>query len=175
MKIHNIIKQKRLELGLTIKELAQKVNVSEASISRWERGNVVNMKVDGITRLAHALDIPPHVLTGYKEGAAFEDQPQVRTREEMNAVVEAVRIELLRQGVDIYKKKGQYRVQNDIAVAEISEGEIVDYIEEGMQLIKYRLDRYLYDNMPLKEKKAGARQNKTQPFQETEPLFEEDE
>ena len=38
MNIKDIIKQKRLECGYTMKELAEKVGVSEATVSRWESG-----------------------------------------------------------------------------------------------------------------------------------------
>ena len=37
-KISNLIKTKRKEKGLTQEELAQKINVTEKAISRWETG-----------------------------------------------------------------------------------------------------------------------------------------
>ncbi len=57
------IKQKRLELGLTMKELSTIVGVSEATISRWESGNIKNMKRDKMFALAKALHISPLDLT----------------------------------------------------------------------------------------------------------------
>lgn len=58
----DIIKQKRIELGLTMKELANKVGVSEATISRWESGNIATMKQTKIALLAKTLGISPAVL-----------------------------------------------------------------------------------------------------------------
>lgn len=58
----DIIKQKRIELGLTMKELANKVGVSEATISRWESGNIATMKQTKIALLAQVLGISPAVL-----------------------------------------------------------------------------------------------------------------
>lgn len=58
----DIIKQKRIELGLTMKELANKVGVSEATISRWESGNIATMKQTKIALLAQVLGISPTIL-----------------------------------------------------------------------------------------------------------------
>lgn len=55
----NIISEKRKELGLTMKDLSKMVNVSEATISRWESGNIANMRRDKISLLANALKISP--------------------------------------------------------------------------------------------------------------------
>lgn len=67
MEIKNIIKEKRLEKGLTMKQLAGMVGVSEATISRWESGDIANMKRDKIATLAKVLDIPPAVIMGWDE------------------------------------------------------------------------------------------------------------
>lgn len=58
----DIIKQQRIELGLTMKELANKVGVSEATISRWESGNIATMKQTKIALLAKVLGISPAIL-----------------------------------------------------------------------------------------------------------------
>lgn len=38
--IKKIIKNRREELGLTIKQIADAVGVSEGTVSRWESGNI---------------------------------------------------------------------------------------------------------------------------------------
>ena len=62
MEIKDIIKQKRIACGLTMKELAQKVGVSEATVSRWESGNLATMKHTKIMLLSNALGISPAAL-----------------------------------------------------------------------------------------------------------------
>ena len=57
--IKNIIKSHRLAAGLTMKELADKVGVSEATISRWESGNIATMKQSKIASICKALNISP--------------------------------------------------------------------------------------------------------------------
>ena len=45
-----------------MKELAEKVGVSEATVSRWESGNLATMKHTKIMLLAKALKISPAML-----------------------------------------------------------------------------------------------------------------
>ena len=68
MEIKDILKNRRLELGMTMKELAAKCNVSEGTISRWESGAISDMRRDKIMLLANALQISPGVIMGWEEG-----------------------------------------------------------------------------------------------------------
>ena len=65
--VHKILKDRRIELGLTMLEVAKKVGVSEATISRWESGDIANMRRDRIAGLAKALEINPDVIMGWEE------------------------------------------------------------------------------------------------------------
>lgn len=58
METKTLIRNKRIEKGLTMKQLAALVGVSEATISRWESGNINDMRRGKIPLLAKALDIP---------------------------------------------------------------------------------------------------------------------
>lgn len=64
--IREIIKSHRLKLHLTLEDIARKVGVSAATISRWESGDIANMKRDKIVNLANALHIPANRITGYE-------------------------------------------------------------------------------------------------------------
>ena len=65
--IKDILRNKRIELGLTMKEVAQKVGVSEGTISRWESGEIANMRRDKIWLLSKALDMDPSIIMGWKK------------------------------------------------------------------------------------------------------------
>lgn len=72
------LKQRRLELGLTMLEVAKIVGVSEATISRYESGNIKNMRRDRINKYAKALNIDASLLIDEvewdKEAEEFEKQ-----------------------------------------------------------------------------------------------------
>ena len=51
----NYLADRRKALGLTQKEIAELVDVSEATVSRWESGEIANMRRDRIVAYAKAL------------------------------------------------------------------------------------------------------------------------
>ncbi len=65
MDIQTIIKNRRIELGLTMLDVAKQVGVSEGTISRWESGNIANMRRDKIAALAKTLKLSPSVIMGW--------------------------------------------------------------------------------------------------------------
>lgn len=65
MKTNELIKARQQELGLTVREVADRVGVGPITVSRWESGNIANMRRDKISKLAKVLDLDPDVLTGY--------------------------------------------------------------------------------------------------------------
>lgn len=67
MKASDVIKMRRKEMGLTMKEVASAVGVSEGTVSRWESGDIKNMRRDKIAALARVLDVPPAVLMDWEE------------------------------------------------------------------------------------------------------------
>lgn len=65
MNVKDIIRERRMILGLTMKEVADKVGVSEATISRWESGEIANMRRGAIFSLSKALNISPNEIMGW--------------------------------------------------------------------------------------------------------------
>lgn len=70
MEIKDILKSQRISLGLTMKEVADAVGVSEGTVSRWESGNIENMKRSRIYALSRVLNISPLVIMGLEASAA---------------------------------------------------------------------------------------------------------
>ena len=83
--IGKLIHDKRIELGMTMKELGEKCDVSEATISRYESGNIKNMRRDVVAALAKALQINPKVLMdwGDDEPSYYTDPETARLAEEI--------------------------------------------------------------------------------------------
>lgn len=67
MEIKDLIREKRIEKGYTMQELAKKCKVSVGTISRWESGNIANMRRTTIASLSEVLDIPIERLMGFSE------------------------------------------------------------------------------------------------------------
>lgn len=65
--INALLKDRRKEKGLTMREVAEAVGVSEATVSRWESGNIANMGRSKIAALSKILDLAPAEIMGIDE------------------------------------------------------------------------------------------------------------
>lgn len=68
------IHDKRVELGLTMEELGNKIGVQKQSISKWENGQVSNINRSCIAAMSELFGCNPVWLMG------FEDAPEVRLK-----------------------------------------------------------------------------------------------
>lgn len=53
------LKQRRLELHLTLEEIGKEVGVGKSTVRKWEAGEIKNMGRDKIVKLSQALHINP--------------------------------------------------------------------------------------------------------------------
>lgn len=76
--LSSILKQRRKELGLTLSQIADAVGVTEATVQRWESGNIKSVRHEKITRLAEVLNTTPASLMGWEpeENAAGPRLPE---------------------------------------------------------------------------------------------------
>lgn len=70
MEISKKLRDRRKELNLTMLEVAQRTGVSEATVSRWESGDIANMRRDKIVALAKALQVAPAFIMGWDEAVS---------------------------------------------------------------------------------------------------------
>lgn len=75
MSIGSIIKQARLNKGLTLEQVGQAVGVGKSTVLKWESGAISNMKRDKIAALAQVLDISPAVIMGWSSELLKEAPP----------------------------------------------------------------------------------------------------
>ena len=67
MEVQDIIKQRRLELGLSIRKVAQALGVAPSTVSRYESSDIQNMGIDKIEALARVLHCSPVYLMGWDD------------------------------------------------------------------------------------------------------------
>lgn len=77
MRIGEIIKQRRNELGLTLEEVGKAVGVGKSTVKKWESGYITNMRRDRIANLARVLQLSPTVFIDAED---VEDSPAPRGR-----------------------------------------------------------------------------------------------
>lgn len=68
------IKNRRLELNLTLGEVAKYLNISKPTIQRYESGVINNIPFDKVEQLAVILQTTPSVLMGWHNLQLTEDE-----------------------------------------------------------------------------------------------------
>ena len=114
MNIKDVIKQKRLECGYTMKELAEKVGVSEATVSRWESGNLATMKHTKIMLLAKALKISPATLFDAPASSSLSLTQQEETHIKKYRQLDADGKEEIDDIIDVKLAKLQRKAEEDV-------------------------------------------------------------
>lgn len=82
IKINEIIKQRRIELGLTLKDIAKALNISESTVSRYESNEIQNMGIDKIEALSRILKCSPGYLMGWISEKELPTKEQTITDKE---------------------------------------------------------------------------------------------
>lgn len=103
MKANEVIRMRRKELKMTLKEVANAVGVSEATVSRWESGDIKNMRRDKIAALARVLDVPPAVLMDWEQ---FDEELAKRKKltKELIDLANVAELENVRIAIDLLKR-----------------------------------------------------------------------
>lgn len=69
--MENRLKDRRLELGLTLEEVGDIVGVGKSTVRKWENGIIENMKRDKIVLLAKALKVSPVFVMNAEEDESY--------------------------------------------------------------------------------------------------------
>ena len=75
--IANKIKSRRLELGLTLEDVAKAVGVGRSTVRKWETGMIRNMGRDKIAALAAILQLSPVELVPLPDSVRTEDEERL--------------------------------------------------------------------------------------------------
>ena len=75
--IANKIKARRIELGLTLEDVARAVGVGRSTVRKWETGMIRNMGRDKIAALARVLQINPVELVPMPGTTKTEDDERL--------------------------------------------------------------------------------------------------
>lgn len=80
-KINERIKQRRSDLGYTLLYVADKLNIQEATMQRYESGAIKNIKHETIAKLAEILRCNPAYLMGWV------DEPTITQNSDNHGVI----------------------------------------------------------------------------------------
>lgn len=142
------IKNERMSLGMTQREVAAKVKVAPSTIMRYEQGQILDVKIPVISSIAAALNVNPSWLLGY-------DVPKEREKSNVTPVRigETVKIpvygripagspsEAIEEIEDYIDVPAELAAKNDLLVLRVSGNSMYPkYIEGDYVIIKKQPD-----------------------------------
>lgn len=81
--VNDRIKEMRKRKGLTLLEVAEYLGVQEATVQRYESGNIKNLKHETICKLAELFGCDPQYLLGWSENNAETFEATITEEEKM--------------------------------------------------------------------------------------------
>ena len=81
--INERIKEMRKKKGLTLLEVAEYLGVQEATVQRYESGNIKNLKHETICKLAELFGCDPRYLVGWTANNPAADKSTITDEEQM--------------------------------------------------------------------------------------------
>ncbi len=87
------IKERRSSLGLTLLEVADQLGIKEATMQRYESGEIKNIKHETVANLAKIFHCSPSYLMGWEDNivptvAAHKEDNEHWTEEELHKIEE---------------------------------------------------------------------------------------
>jgi len=86
--INKRIKHRRLSLGMTLLEVAEQLGVKEATVQRYESGEIKNIKHETIAALAKILKCSPAYIMGWEDEA---EEPSTELSDFEKALIDKIR------------------------------------------------------------------------------------
>lgn len=112
VKVGNNIKKYRKEKGLTLKELADRIGLTEATVQKYEAGNIQTLDIVKMKNFADALDVKLEQLVPWEENSGNSRIEPKQGRQEARI------IKLYSQLTDGHKKAVQSLMENLIECQE---------------------------------------------------------
>ena len=127
------IKKRRLELGYSFQDLADKTNMSKSTLQRYETGAIKNLPLDKLEVLASALQTTPSYLMGWDE---VKEEPKKKGIKipVLSRVAAGIPIEMIEDILDYEEisedmaKHGKYfalKIQGDSMTPRICNNDVV--------------------------------------------------
>lgn len=100
------LKSRRKALNFTQSALAEKVGLTESSISRYEAGRISTMPTSTVKRICEVLHIEPSELLGLTPENSFEyDLKEVlKMADDLPPYVKSNLLQLLKQQIKVYRR-----------------------------------------------------------------------
>ena len=88
--ISELIRKRRNELGLSMQDVADHLNINKSTVCRWEQGKTDRIKRNELALLSEILHLPIELLLGLKKDITVEDARTVNQKNEIIKLINQV-------------------------------------------------------------------------------------
>lgn len=131
MEANALLKSRRKQLNLTQKDIAAFVGVSEATVSRWESGDIENMGRDKIAKLSKILKISPGQIAGYMEDEDTRKKSKGVKIPVLGRVVAGIPIDAMEEIIDYEEISEDMARQGDFFALQVKGDSMEPRIVDG--------------------------------------------
>lgn len=170
MTTHERIKKRRKELGLTAEQVADALNVSRATVYRYESAEIEKLPIDIIEPLASILQTTPEYLMGWDLCIDIDDakiisrivKKGLNNEQTLPNNLFGLRLLLNDVGYDLCKVNNNYYLTHDTGACIVPEQDILSLLTSTEKYIKfsaYELAKK-YSGCPLPPLKKNKEEKK---------------
>lgn len=145
MTTHERIKKRRKELGLTAEQVAEALNVSRATIYRYESAEIEKLPIDIIEPLARILQTTPEYLMGWDLCIDIDDakiisgivKKGLNNEQTLPNNLLGLKLLLNDVGYDLCKVNNNYYLTHDTGACIVPEQDILSLLSSTEKYIKF--------------------------------------
>lgn len=122
------IKERRMKLGLSYQDLAEKTGISKSTLQRYETGFIKNLPIDKLEILAKSLNTTPGYLMGWDKNEDY-----IPLEGKIDNPEDAIKLILKQPSIMNY---GGYNIQM------LSDNELVEFANELLRQLQFLSYKY---------------------------------
>lgn len=145
MTTHERIKKRRKELGLTAEQVAEALNVSRATVYRYESAEIEKLPIDIIEPLSRILQTTPEYLMGWDLCIDIDDakiisgivKKGLNNEQTLPNNLLGLKLLLNDVGYDLCKVNNNYYLTHDTGACIVPEQDILSLLSSTEKYIKF--------------------------------------
>lgn len=161
MDVGKRIRQRRIEIGMTVDELANKIGKNRATIYRYENGDIENLPLPVLEPIAKALGIEPSDLLSTTDTMSTEEKIVANLRKfnlsQEKEIIENIQTKLVLLNKDSLNKTDDYisdliedkSEQKEPELTAKDEKDIAKRLEAALEDLENQQEALMFSGEPL--------------------------
>lgn len=147
MNIGRRIRERRIELGLSVDDLAKKLNKNRATIYRYESNYIENLPTSVLESISKILNVTPAYLMGWENSKPFKKQDAISLSSEDQIRAFYLQLKGLGWTCDWNEEDQTYYLSNGTASIKVSDIELSKLIKASKEFVQKQLHQLIFNSL----------------------------